>query len=126
MGAAHASIQNDSGLPQGPAGPSVLGSGCGRPAARVGKTNVRHKTARVHHAAWRRGGVAARGKGAAAGHAGVGLLRSGTLTDVPHRVTRREKCPKAKAQGLPYALAPRTLSREEWIERYKVPQSQSG
>jgi hypothetical protein len=25
---------------------------------------------------------------------------------------------EAKAQGLPYALVPRTLSREEWIEQY--------
>jgi hypothetical protein len=25
---------------------------------------------------------------------------------------------EAKAQGLPYALVPRTLSREEWIKQY--------
>ena len=25
---------------------------------------------------------------------------------------------EAEAQGLPYVLAPRVLSREEWIERY--------
>jgi hypothetical protein len=25
---------------------------------------------------------------------------------------------EAKAQGLPYALVPRPLSHEEWIERY--------
>jgi hypothetical protein len=30
---------------------------------------------------------------------------------------------EAEAQGLPYVLVPRTLSREEWIEQYspKVP-----
>src|SRR6266566_531228 len=31
------SIQNNSGLPQGPAGPCVLGLGCGKPAARGGE-----------------------------------------------------------------------------------------
>jgi hypothetical protein len=28
---------------------------------------------------------------------------------------------EAEAQGLPYVLVPRTLSREEWIERYSPP-----
>jgi hypothetical protein len=29
---------------------------------------------------------------------------------------------EAKAQGLPYALVPRELSREEWIEKYSPKQ----
>jgi hypothetical protein len=27
---------------------------------------------------------------------------------------------EAEAQGLPYVLAPRVLSRQEWIERYSL------
>src|SRR5215468_1967299 len=45
---------------------------CGKPAARSGrKPHVRHETARVHHAARRRGRVAARGAGAATVDAGA-------------------------------------------------------
>jgi hypothetical protein len=32
---------------------------------------------------------------------------------------------EAEAQGLPYVLAPRVLSREEWIERYSPKPSAS-
>jgi hypothetical protein len=28
---------------------------------------------------------------------------------------------EAKAQGLPYVLVPRTLSREEWVKKYSPP-----
>jgi hypothetical protein len=32
---------------------------------------------------------------------------------------------EAEAQGLPYVLAPRVLSREEWIEQYSGAPTQS-
>src|SRR5262249_30950481 len=65
------SIQDISGLPQGPARPCVLGLGCGEPAARGGeKPHVSHETARVHHASRRGSRVAARGARAAGADAG--------------------------------------------------------
>src|SRR5262249_54051171 len=70
------SIQNNSGLPQGLASPSVAGWACGRmtggapagaDASPTGEEvpHVQHEATRVHHVARRRGGVAARGARAA-------------------------------------------------------------
>jgi hypothetical protein len=65
-GPANASIQNNSGLPQGLAGHSAAGwkHAVDRPQGAIGcwwsllggrKTHVPHEAPRVHHAAWRRG-----------------------------------------------------------------------
>ena len=66
-GPANASIQNNSGLPQGLAGLAVAGCGaekpgpvCGADSAQGRKSpDARHETAQAHHAARRLGGAAA-------------------------------------------------------------------
>src|SRR5215813_15421835 len=86
-----ASIQNISGVAQGPAVRSVITWMGGEPTVQPwpwhkaggARPDVRHETARVHIAARRRGGIAARGAGAAADE----CRWSGFLTRILLKVT---------------------------------------
>jgi hypothetical protein len=50
---------------------------------------------------------------------------------MPRRRVRRfafcfDEVAEAEAQGLPYVLVPRVLSREEWIEKYEARRVDAG
>src|SRR5262249_51109995 len=81
-GPADTSIQNNSGPPQGPASASTATSACGKLAQRVPEAHGPRDKAPIDHAARRRGGLAARGAGAAGERMRrIGVLMSAAATD---------------------------------------------
>src|SRR4029453_3743265 len=58
------------------------------------------------------------------------LLAKGEAEVVPPPRARRyafhpDEVGEAEAQGLPYALVPRVLSKQEWLERYATPEAEA-